>query len=96
MRHRYVVAYDIADPGRLRATFRTLRGYGDPIQYSVFVCDLGSSERMLMLAALDAVINHREDRVLIVDLGPTEGTAADRIVLLGRQDLPSPPKAVII
>jgi CRISPR-associated protein Cas2 len=39
-RRRYIVAYDIADPKRLRATHKALTGVGDPLQESVFLCDL--------------------------------------------------------
>mgnify|MGYP000653098870 CR=1 FL=1 len=47
-RHRYVVCYDVREPKRLRKMHHTLLGYGDPLQYSVFVCDLSAAERVLM------------------------------------------------
>lgn len=88
MRNRYLVAYDISDPKRWRAVFRTMRGYGDHLQYSVFRCDLSPQERMLLIEALTPLIHHGEDQVLIVDLGPAEGRAKDCATVLGR---PSPP-----
>ena len=36
MRTCYIVAYDIADPKRLQRVHRTMRGYGDPLQYRSF------------------------------------------------------------
>ena len=36
-RHRVLVCYDVREPKRLRQTYRTMLGYGDPLQYSVFV-----------------------------------------------------------
>ena len=58
MRTCYIVAYDIADPKRLQRVHRTMRGYGDPLQYSVFRCVLSPSERVLLIEALTPLINH--------------------------------------
>ena len=38
MRQSYLVCYDISDDKRLRKVFKTMRGYGDHLQYSVFEC----------------------------------------------------------
>jgi CRISPR-associated protein Cas2 len=85
MRQRYLVCYDIADPRRLDRTHKKLTGFGQAVQYSVFVCDLSPTERVLLEAALTALLNLGEDRVLIVDLGPTEGRGSDCVTVLGRQ-----------
>jgi len=84
MRIRYIVSYDISDEKRLRRVHRTMKGYGDPLQYSVFRCDLSASERVLMIEALSKIINHREDQVMLVDLGPADGRAQYSIETLGR------------
>jgi CRISPR-associated protein Cas2 len=84
MRMRYIVSYDIADPKRLRRVHRTMRGYGDPLQYSVFRCDLSPAERVLMIEALTPIINHREDQVMLIRLGPADGRACESIDTLGR------------
>ena len=84
MRTRYIVGYDISDPKRLRRVFRTMKGFGDPLQLSVFRCDLSASERILLIEALSKVINHREDQVMIIDIGPVEGRGQDRIETIGR------------
>lgn len=68
-RARYLVAYDISDPRRLRAVHKVVRGFGDSMQYSVFVCDLTTAERYQLVAALIDVIDRRADRVAIVTLG---------------------------
>lgn len=73
-RRRYLVAYDIRDPRRLRAVFRTMKEYGEHLQYSVFLCDLDGVEKPGMLLHLGDLIKHSEDSVVIVDLG----VAADR------------------
>ena len=84
MRTRYIVSYDIADPQRLRRVHRTMRGYGDPLQYSVFRCDLSPSERIMLIEALTKIINHREDQVMLIDLGPADGRGRESIETLGR------------
>lgn len=76
MRRRYLVAYDVADAKRLRQTHRAMHGFGDPIQYSVFVCDLSRIEKQQMVERLTQMLNLSKDRVLIADLG--EITAAGR------------------
>lgn len=85
MRRRYLVAYDVSDAERLRRTYRVMNGFGDPVQYSVFVCDLSEVERQLMRERLTAVINLKLDRVLIVDLGVAESHLAASFDVLGRQ-----------
>lgn len=71
-RRRYLVAYDIRHPKRLRAVFKTMKGYGEHLQYSVFLCDLSGAEKPAMLLHLADLINHAEDSVVIVDLGPAQ------------------------
>ncbi len=84
MRIRYIVSYDISDEKRLRRVHRTMKGYGEPLQYSVFRCDLSASERVLMIEALSKIINHREDQVMLVDIGPTDGRGRWSIETIGR------------
>jgi len=97
MRHRYLVAYDICDSKRLRRTFKKMNGFGDPLQYSVFSCDLSDVEQTLMKEALGTIINHAEDRVMIVDIGPVDGRGGVALEFLGvRLDLPAEAAAVIV
>ena len=84
MRNRYIVSYDISDAKRLRRVHRTMRGYGEALQYSVFRCDLSPSERILLIEALTKIINHREDQVMLINLGPNDGRAKESIETLGR------------
>jgi len=95
LRNRYLVAYDISDDKRWRKVYRCMNGYGDPVQYSVFVCDLSDRERVLMVGSLLPLINQREDRVMIVDLGPVDGRAAKAIEFLGRS-LPMPERGPVV
>lgn len=68
-RNRFLVAYDIRDPGRLRRVHKTVRAFGEPLQYSVFVCDLTHSELCEMKMELRDVANLRVDSVMFVPLG---------------------------
>lgn len=84
MRNRYLVCYDVADPKRLERTYKKMQGFGQAVQYSVFVCDLSPSARVRLEEALTKILNMKEDRVLIVDAGPTEGRGQDSITILGK------------
>lgn len=75
MRRLYIVTYDICHPKRLRKVFRTLKGYGEHLQLSVFRCDLTRSQRLQLAARLGDTIDHEEDQVMFVDLGPSDGRA---------------------
>ena len=46
---QFLVSYDIAHPKRLRRVCRLLEGAGSRVQYSVFLCNMGSMRCMLTL-----------------------------------------------
>jgi CRISPR-associated protein Cas2 len=96
MRHRYLVAYDVSDPQRLRRIYKKMLGYGDPIQYSVFCCDLSDVERTLMKEAVGEIMNMSADRLMIADLGPVDGRAASAIEFLGTTWLSLPDGGAVI
>ena len=83
MRNRFLVCYDVTDPKRLAQTYKKMNGFGEPVQYSVFICDLSPKERVLLEASLAEVLNLKEDRALIVDMGPSEGRGRDSLTTLG-------------
>ena len=83
MRTTYLVCYDITDDKRLRRVFKACKNYGDHLQYSVFECDLNPAEKVALECDLGEVINHDEDQVLFVALGPTEGRGDRVITALG-------------
>ena len=85
MRNLFLVAYDVSEPARLQKMHRTLLGFGDPIQYSIFLSCLSRQEKLLMVAAVREVLNEREDRVIVVDLGPAEGRGESSVEFLGRR-----------
>src|SRR6266542_825636 len=79
MRTTFLVCYDIADDKRLRKVFKTCYNFGEHLQFSVFECDLNPSEKIELEKALGDIINHDEDQVLFVTLGPAEGRG-DRVI----------------
>lgn len=80
----YFVIYDIADNKRWRAVFKKMHGYGDWVQLSVFQCRLTRLRHTELIGDLEDIIHHREDHVLIVDIGPAD-KIAPRIISLGKQ-----------
>jgi len=95
-RHRFVVCYDVREPKRLRKTHETMLGYGNALQYSVFVCDLSSAERLLMEEALLSVVKLPMDWVHIIDLGPARGRGLKRIRSLGSRPPVAPQRHTIV
>lgn len=79
----YIVAYDICDPKRWRMIFRTMHGYGDWLQLSIFQCRLTRLRHAEMIADLDMLIHHKEDHVLIIDIGPADHVEP-RVTSLGK------------
>lgn len=74
MRRRYLVTYDISDDKRRERVFKTLRDRGDHVQFSVFLCELNPREYALLKGQLQEFVHHREDQVLILDLGLADNT----------------------
>ena len=75
-RIRYLVSYDICHPRRLRRVARALEGFGVRLQYSVFECPLDAMRLAKLKAELQELVNHEEDQVLFVSLGPSAGDAS--------------------
>ena len=68
----YLVVYDIASSSRWRAIYRTMHGFGEWVQLSVFQCRLTRLRHAELIATLDDTIHHTEDHVVILDLGPAD------------------------
>jgi len=84
MRNTYLVCYDICDDKRLRMVYKTMRDFGDHLQYSIFECQFTSSDLARCRHTLSEIIDHRVDQVLFVDLGPVEGRGDRVITALGK------------
>ena len=79
MRKTYLVCYDIADDYRLGRVARSMKGFGDRVQKSVFECQFNDTDLVKCRHALDTIIDHHKDQILFVNLGPSEGRG-DRVI----------------
>jgi CRISPR-associated protein Cas2 len=93
-RKRYLVAYDIREDRRLRNVASCMEGYGERIQYSVFICDLSDQEAVLMRGDVEARMKLSEDSVMIIDLG--RAGDASRFLFLGHHERLPASSAVIV
>jgi len=92
----FLVTYDISDPKRLRKVYETLLGFGEHIQLSVFRCDLAPTRLVQMRMALNGIIHHEQDQVLVIRLGPSGKKALERFEVLGRPREFSLPSSMVV
>ncbi len=64
----YVVAYDIPSDKRRTKVHKTLCGFGEWTQFSLFECFLDAKELIQLRAKLDNILNPDEDTVRIYPL----------------------------
>ncbi len=70
----YIVTYDIADNRRWRRVFKTMHGFGEWLQLSVFQCRLSRRRRAELETRLRELVKVGEDHVLLIDAGPADKT----------------------
>ena len=70
----HIVTYDISNAQRWRRLFKTMHGYGDWLQLSVFQCRLSSRRRAELETELREVVKAGEDHVLMIDVGQADKT----------------------
>ena len=70
----YIVTYDISDVRRWRRVFKTMQGFGEWLQLSVFQCRLSRRRRAELETKLRELIKAGEDHVLVIDIGPADKT----------------------
>lgn len=92
----YIVSYDIREQKRLCWVHRAMMGFGGPLHYSVFRCDLTPKGRVELVEALIDLIDIDEDRVMIIDLGPVDGRVEERIEFLGVHHQEKGEKIIIV
>jgi CRISPR-associated protein Cas2 len=95
MEHTYLVCYDICEPRRWRKVYKTMKGFGDWLQLSVFQCRLSREKVLRMTDKLSSIVNQGEDHILIVDLGPAENVKL-KVDFIGRPFEPIEKKPVIV
>ncbi|MCL4847391.1 MAG: CRISPR-associated endonuclease Cas2 [Acidobacteria bacterium] len=96
MRSSFLVTYDICDDKRLARVYKTMRGFGDHLQLSVFECQFTPTDLARCRHRLSEIIDHRADQVLFVDLGPAEGRGERVITALGRAYTPIDAPCIIV
>ena len=77
----YLVAYDIANPKRLRKVATACEDFGNRRQYSVFACRLTAADLVRLKSRLYDIIDLEADQVLFI---PLCNRCADQIEALGR------------
>jgi len=95
MEHTYLVCYDIREPRRWRKVYKTMKGYGDWLQLSVFQCRLSRQKVLLLSDQLSDLVDAQEDNVLIIDLGPAESVNL-RVEFIGKPFSPIERKPLIV
>lgn len=96
MRRRWLVGYDICHPRRLKRVHKTIQGYGDALQYSVFHCVLSRGELEKLVAELLPVIDATEDSIMIADLGPATSSLGGAIRFVGVNRTVEKPRRLIV
>ena len=95
MDHTYLVCYDICEQKRWRKVYKTMKGYGEWLQLSVFQCRLNRENALRMTDLLSDLIDSSEDHIMIIDLGPAESVSI-RVESIGKRFDPIERKPVIV
>lgn len=90
-----IVAYDIRSPKRWRRIFKLMKGYGEWLQLSIFQCRLSPRRRAELQFSLDNIIHHREDHVIMLDLGDAD-KVNPKVSSLGKEFTPITREAIIV
>lgn len=68
----YLVAYDIADPRRLRRVAHLCEDYGVRMEKSVFECDVTDAQMAQLWGRLSDLVDEEDDRVFAYRIGTVE------------------------
>ncbi|PLR76545.1 CRISPR-associated endonuclease Cas2 [Bacillus sp. V3-13] len=89
MRQFVLVSYDISDAKRWRKIFKIMKGFGEHVQYSVFICQLTEMQEADLKSKLADIVHHRQDQVMFVHIGPVTRDQLDKkISTVGRDYFP--------
>jgi CRISPR-associated protein Cas2 len=89
----YLVAYDIANPKRLRKVAQTCEDFGVRKQYSVFLCRLSATDFVRLRSRLYDLIHLEQDQVLFI---PLCGKCVQQIESMGRPTEAADARDVVI
>ncbi|WP_035571779.1 CRISPR-associated endonuclease Cas2 [Halonatronum saccharophilum] len=88
-----VISYDISDDKRRNRVFKTLKDYGQRVQYSVFRCDIDKEIYLDLRDKLEGVIKKGEDSIHFYSLC---ADCWDKSYILGEKDKTNIEDRVII
>ena len=89
----YLVSYDISDDKRRTRLAKTIKDFGDRVQYSVFECNLDSNLRDEMIARIENIIDQEKDSVRIYGLC---GSCERVIRIIGTGEVTKDPEVYIL
>ncbi len=76
--------------------FNLMKGYGEHLQLSVFLCELSLKEKALLIWKLNDIINHKDDSVMFTKIGPVNSNTVKKIEFIGSNKVISDRRAVIV
>lgn len=88
-RDYYLVSYDVSDDKRRTRLFKTLRDFGDHVQFSVFFCELNERELVLLRGRMKELVHAPDDQVLLLNLGSAPLALDTALECLGRTYTPA-------
>jgi len=91
-----LVSYDISDDKRRTRVAEALLGWGRRLQYSVYECVVSDRQLVSLVVELEELIDHLDDQVLLIGLGPLSGTGASAIRSLGRHYEAPSNKSIVV
>ena len=80
-RNLYIVAYDIADPKRLRKVHQVVKQYATGGQKSAFECFLSNGERVELIKQGCSLIDPKVDRFALIPVNQQGETIVTGIAL---------------
>jgi CRISPR-associated protein Cas2 len=76
----YVIAYDITSDRRRRKVHKSLCGFGEWTQYSLFECHLSEKELLLLRGKLEKLLEPDEDSLRLY---PLCGACVEKVETMG-------------
>lgn len=90
---RFLVSYDISDDRRRTRLAKTLRDFGDRVQYSVFECRIGKDDLQCLRDRAKNIVDLTCDSVRIYTIcSACEG----QIEIIGTGEIPEDPDIYIV
>ncbi len=87
----YIIAYDIADDRRRYKTFKAIKEYAVPVQFSLFEGILSNSDILKLKSRLKKILDDDEDSLIIYKQCTHCKTQVERMgkthVLYGEDDI---------